>query len=135
MLHAGAQRNLPLALEGHGALRSLGVIDAELVAAVVSTRASVAIYANDGGDTVELPLRSNMGTNTRYQFVLLYTVGEEALQAAAEDVTAAVRDGALPVGEEAGLPLHRYSLEQTAAAHDAVEGGVTGKVLIDVAQG
>jgi NADPH2:quinone reductase len=76
-----------------------------------------------------------MGTNTRYQFVLLYTVGEEALQAAAEDVTAAVRDGALPVGEEAGLPLHRYSLEQTAEAHDAVEGGVTGKVLIDVAQG
>jgi len=109
--------------------------NAELVAAVVSTRASVAIYANDGGDTVELPLRANMGTNTRYQFVLLYTVGEEALQAAAEDVTAAVRDGALPVGEEAGLPLHRYSLEQTAAAHDAVEGGVTGKVLIDVAQG
>jgi NADPH2:quinone reductase len=109
--------------------------NAELVAAVVSTRASVAIYANDGGDTVELPLRANMGTNTRYQFVLLYTVGEEALQAAAEDVTAAVRDGALPVGEEAGLPLHRYSLEQTAEAHDAVEGGVTGKVLIDVAQG
>ena len=109
--------------------------NAELVAAVVSTRASVAIYANDGGDTVELPLRANMGTNTRYQFVLLYTVGEEALQAAAEDVTAAVRDGALPVGGEAGLPLHRYSLEQTAAAHDAVEGGVTGKVLIDVAQG
>ena len=107
--------------------------NAELVAAVVAPRASVAIYANDGGDEVSLPLRANMGTNTRYQFVLLYTVGEEALQAAAEDVTAAVRDGALPVGEAAGLPLHRFPLERTAAAHEAVEAGVTGKVLVDVA--
>ena len=107
--------------------------NAELVAAVVAPRASVAIYANDGGDEVSLPLRANMGTNTRYQFVLLYTVGEEALQAAAEDVTAAVRDGALPVGEEAGLPLHRFPLERTAAAHEAVEAGLTGKVLVDVA--
>ena len=107
--------------------------NAELVAAVVAPRASVAIYANDGGDEVSLPLRANMGTNTRYQFVLLYTVGEEALQAAAEDVTTAVRDGALPVGEEAGLPLHRFPLERTAAAHEAVEAGLTGTVLVDVA--
>ena len=108
--------------------------NAELVAAVVSTRASVAIYANDGGDEVQLPLRANMGTNTRYQFVLLYTVGEEALQAAAEDVTAAVRDGALPVGEDAGLPLSFFDLGDTAAAHDAVEQGATGKVLIRVSE-
>ena len=42
-------------------------------------------------------------------------------------------DGALPVGAEHGLPITRFPLEQTAAAHDAVEGGVVGKVLIDVA--
>ena len=67
--------------------------------------------------------------------MLLYTVGEELCGAAAEDVTAAVADGALRVGEDAGLPLHRFPLEQTAAAHDAVEAGAVGKVLIDVAQG
>ena len=39
----------------------------------------------------------------------------------------------LAVGEEAGLPLLRYPLEQTAAAHDAVENDAVGKVLIDVA--
>jgi NADPH2:quinone reductase len=38
----------------------------------------------------------------------------------------------MEVGEEHGLPLHRYPLEQTAAAH-AVESGVVGKVVIDVA--
>jgi NADPH2:quinone reductase len=29
--------------------------------------------------------------------------------------------------------LQRFPLEQTADAHDAVEGGAVGKVLIDVA--
>ena len=71
--------------------------------------------------------------NLRYQFLLLYTLGEDLVRAAAEDVTAAVAAGALRVGEDAGVPLHHYPLEETAAAHDAVEGGAVGKVLIDVA--
>ena len=54
------------------------------------------------------------------------------LAAAAEDITRALDDGALPVGE-AGLPLTRFPLERTAEAHDAVEAGAVGKVLIDVA--
>jgi NADPH2:quinone reductase len=36
------------------------------------------------------------------------------------------------VGEEHGLPLTRFPLEDTAAAHDAVEQGTIGKVLIDI---
>jgi NADPH2:quinone reductase len=48
-------------------------------------------------------------------------------------VSAAVQAGAARVGEEHGLPLHHYPLEQAAAAHAAVEGGAVGKVLIDVA--
>jgi NADPH2:quinone reductase len=106
--------------------------NAALNAAVISQRAAIAIYANNGGDTVALDLLPNMVTNARYQFILLYTVGEEALRNAAEDVTAAAGAGVLAVGEAAGLPLHRFSLADTAAAHDAVESGVTGKVLIDV---
>jgi len=73
-----------------------------------------------------------MITNTRYQFVLLYTVGAAALDAAAEDVTAALRDGVLPIGEAAGLPVHTFPLAETAAAHEAVEGDIVGKVLIEV---
>nr|WP_296776141.1 NADPH:quinone reductase [Rhodococcus sp. (in: high G+C Gram-positive bacteria)] len=106
--------------------------NAALDAAVVGARASIAIYANNGGDTISLDVRPNMMTNARYQFVLLYTVGSDALNNAAEDVNAAARAGVLEVGEDAGLPLHRFALADTAAAHDAVENGVVGKVLIDV---
>jgi hypothetical protein len=41
--------------------------------------------------------------------------------------------GALRAGERVGLPLHHYPLAETAAAHDAVERGAIGKVLIDIA--
>ncbi|WP_432483608.1 NADPH:quinone reductase [Kineococcus esterisolvens] len=105
----------------------------ELDLAVVRPGASIAVYANDGGVPVELDVRPNMVLNTRFQFVLMYTMGQHNLDAAAQDVTAALRDGALPVGEEHGLPLTRFPLERTAEAHAAVEAGTVGKVLIDVA--
>jgi NADPH2:quinone reductase len=106
--------------------------NAELNHAVIAPRATIAIYANDGSTGWPMDVRANMALNTRYQFVLLYTVGRQALDRATADVNAAAADGALPVGEEAGLPLLRFPLAQTAAAHAAVEGGAVGKVLIDV---
>ncbi len=106
----------------------------DLVAQVLRPRGSVAAYANTGGSEATLPFRGFMALNARIQFVLLYTVGEAALRAAAEDVTAAAADGVLEVGEDHGLPLTRFPLEQTAEAHDAVENGAVGKVLIDVSQ-
>jgi NADPH2:quinone reductase len=99
---------------------------------VIRSRGTIAIYANNGGDEVPLSVRQTFSTNVRMQFVYLYLVGAEALENAAEDVTAAVREGALAVGEERGLPLHHFPLEETAAAHAAVEDGVVGKVLVDV---
>ena len=99
---------------------------------VVKPRASIAIYANDGGGEFSLPVRQNMIKNVRYQFVLLYTVGRAALTAAVEDITLALVDGSLAVGENAGLPLHRFPLANTADAHQAVQDGAVGKVLIDV---
>jgi NADPH2:quinone reductase len=65
--------------------------------------------------------------------VLLYSLGEDLLAHAVADVSAAVDAGALRVGEDAGVPLHHFALEDAAGAHDAVEGGAVGKVLIDVA--
>ena len=99
---------------------------------VVKPRASIGVYANDGGGGLTLPVRQHMIKNVRYQFVLLYTVGEAALKAAVDDITLALVDGALPVGEDAGLPLHRFPLANTADAHQAVQDGAVGKVLIDV---
>jgi NADPH2:quinone reductase len=107
--------------------------NAALDAAVLAPNGTVAVYANEGGaGGVELSVRELLFRNVRYQFVLVYTVPSDAKEQAVADVAAAVADGALPVGEEAGLPLHRYPLEQTAEAHAAVEGGAVGKVLVDV---
>lgn len=99
---------------------------------LAGNHASVAYYADNGGDAFTAPVRASFAKNLRFQGLLLYTVGDEPLAAAAEDITAALTDGALPVGEEAGLPLTWFPLEETAAAHDAVEAGTVGKVLIRV---
>jgi NADPH:quinone reductase len=109
--------------------------NAGLDLAVIRNRGSIAVYANNGGDTFMLDVRRHFALNVRYQFLLLYTVGQSALDAAAEDVSAAVRDGALAVGEEAGLPLRRFDLAHTADAHAAVEDAAVGKVLIQVGEG
>ncbi|GID27526.1 hypothetical protein [Paractinoplanes brasiliensis] len=63
---------------------------------------------------------------------MLYTVGKRVLLAAAEDVAAAADEGALPVGEEHGLPLIRFPLEAAADAHAAVQNNAVGKVILDV---
>ncbi|MFF4341967.1 NADPH:quinone reductase [Kitasatospora sp. NPDC001540] len=100
--------------------------------AVLRTRGTISTYANDGGAPVELDVLRSMVLNARFQFLVLYLAGPEARAAAVHDVAAAVRDGALPVGEEHGLLLHRFPLDRTADAHRAVEGRAVGKVLVDV---
>ncbi len=106
--------------------------NAELDAAVLASGGTVAIYANNGGDAFELPIRPLMSVNARVQFVLLYTAPLAAKETACTDIGAAILDGAVRVGDDAGLPLHHFPLEQTAEAHAAVENGAVGKVIIDV---
>jgi NADPH2:quinone reductase len=110
----------------------LGRCDA-LIATMLAAGGTVAAYATDGGDRLELSVGALMRRNVRYQFVLVYTVPAAVKDEAVADVAAAVADGALPVGEDAGLPLHRFPLERTAEAHAAVEAHAVGKVLVDVA--
>jgi NADPH2:quinone reductase len=100
--------------------------------AVVSTAGTIAVYASDGPGDLALPVFPLMVKNAGYQFLLVYTVPAAAKAHAVDDVSAAVAAGALRVGEDAGLPLHHFPLDQAAAAHAAVEAGVVGKVLIDV---
>jgi hypothetical protein len=72
--------------------------------------------------------RAEQELNTRYRFVLLYTVGWDRITAAAADIDQAIQDGAFGVGEQADLPLHRYSLKDVGAAHAAVESGAGGRL-------
>jgi NADPH2:quinone reductase len=106
--------------------------NAGIDADVLARHGSVAMYASDGGDEVVLPVRKLMNPNARWQFVLVYTMPAGAKERAVQDVSGAVYDGAVRVGEEAGLPLHHYPLDRVADAHRAVQDGVVGKVLIDV---
>ena len=106
--------------------------NAAIDAAVLAPDGSVAVYANNGGNEVTLPVRASMTVNARWQFVLLYTAPSAAKAIAVDDVAAAVLERAVRVGPEAGLPLHHFLLNQTAEAHAAVERGAVGKVLIDV---
>jgi NADPH2:quinone reductase len=99
---------------------------------VLARLGSVAVYANNGGDEFTLPVRALMVPNARWQFVLLYSAPAKAKDVAVEDIMAAVYDGAVRVGEAAGLPLHHFPLEQTRQAHEAVQNGAVGKVLIDL---
>jgi NADPH2:quinone reductase len=105
--------------------------NAALDVAVTAPDAVVAFYANDQ-DTATIPVRPSMVANLRWQGILLYTVPAAAKDHALAAVTSAVADGAIRVGEEAGLPFHRFPLERTADAHAAVKSGAVGKVLIDV---
>src|SRR5262249_20214016 len=93
--------------------------NAELDQAVLRPRGTISIYANDGGAPFTFDIRRNMGLNARYQFVLLYTVGWDRIDAAAADINQAIEDGAFRVGEAAGLPLHRFPLDEAQAAHEA----------------
>jgi len=106
--------------------------NAGLDEAVLGANGIVAAYAADSPDDLALDVHELMYRNVRYQFVLVYTVPETAKAQAVSDVTFAASEGALPVGKNDGLPLHRFPLEQTADAHAAVEAGAVGKVLIDV---
>ncbi|SFK98491.1 NADPH:quinone reductase [Geodermatophilus ruber] len=101
-------------------------------AQVLGMHGAVAMYADDSGAEITVPVRSQMVLNARWQFVLVYTEPRRAKEIAVEDVNAAVLDGAIRVGAEAGLPLHIFPLAETAQAHRAVEDGAVGKVLIDV---
>lgn len=107
-------------------------VNNDLDRAVIANGGTIAIYANNGGDTLTMPVRETFSLNLRYQFILLYDVAPGHLATAAADVTAAVEAGALRVGEDVGVPLHHYLLEQTDVAHDAVERGAVGKVLVDI---
>ena len=108
-------------------------VNNELDVAVAANGATIAIYANNGGDTLSVDIRRTFGVNLRYQFLLLYTLDPALLAAATEDITTAVAAGALRAGEKAGLPLHHYPLAAAAEAHDAVERGAVGKVLLAIA--
>jgi NADPH2:quinone reductase len=98
----------------------------DLDLAVIAPHGVIATYAADQ-PTASVPIRALMTPNLVLRFVLVYTIERAALRAAVDGVCEALAVGALTT-----LPVHRFVLERTAEAHDAVEGGAVGKVLIEM---
>jgi NADPH:quinone reductase len=92
--------------------------------AVARPLTTIVTYAAEAANP-ELPVRSCMAANVILKFILLYGVPETALDQAAADITAA-----LAAGDLTGLPVHKFPLADIAAAHEAAESGVVGKVIV-----
>ena len=107
------------------------IVDVDVVAnlavdaQVLAAEGVIAAYAVSR-DPVVLG-RELMVLNAVLRSVLVYTMPAEAKRAAVTTITLALRDGAL-----SQLPVTRFPLEEIAAAHDAVEQGAVGKVLVDI---
>jgi len=98
----------------------------DLDLAVSGPRTVVVTYATTGQNPT-LPVRACMTANVTFRFVLLYGVPRPALELAVREVTGALIRDALTE-----LPVHRFALDDIVAAHEAVEKGVVGKVLVDI---
>lgn len=92
--------------------------------AVIRPHATIVTYAAEAADP-GLPVRACMTANVTLAFVLLYGVPMTVLDQAGADITAALAAGGLT-----GLPVHKFPLDQIAAAHEAAEGGAVGKVIV-----
>jgi len=95
--------------------------------AVLKTGGEIVTYAAEPADPA-LPVRPCMNANVILRFVLLYGVPADALQRAERDITTALTAGALTE-----LPVHKFGLDDIAAAQDACQAGAIGKVLVSPA--
>jgi NADPH:quinone reductase len=91
---------------------------------VIKPHGTIMTYAAEPVNP-ELPVRACMTANLTLEFVLLYGVPKDALERAAADIAAA-----LAAGQLTGLPVHKFPLDDIAAAHVAAEGGAVGKVIV-----
>jgi NADPH:quinone reductase len=98
----------------------------DLDLAVSGPQTYIVDYAAEATDPV-LPVRRCMNANVTIRFMLLYTIPADAIEHAVTDISRAAAAGALTE-----LPLTRFPLDEVAAAHDAVQAGAVGKVLVEI---
>ena len=96
--------------------------------AVIANNGVIASYASDAVLEPTLPFYRMVYGNTTLRPVLVFGMPEAAKSQAVADITRWAESGDLShhIGP-------RFSLEDTAAAHQAVEDGSFGKVIIEIA--
>ncbi|MBS3941106.1 MAG: NADPH:quinone reductase [Actinobacteria bacterium] len=94
---------------------------------VLDQQALVTSYATEPRGVATLPHMAAMERNLLVRFVLLYTLPAAVLDEAARAVNAA-----LWAGELRALPARLLPLEHIAEAHDAVQAGPLGRILVEI---
>jgi NADPH2:quinone reductase len=94
---------------------------------VLKSSGVVAVYAAGTGQQPPVPLQFR-SSNVVVRMVLVYDMPEPAKDAAIDDITRWLETGALT--HQLGP---RFPLDQVVQAHQAVEGGAIGNVIVDVA--
>lgn len=95
---------------------------------VLRSNGVLAVYAAGGAPQPPVPLQFK-ASNITVRFVLVYDMPEPAKQAAVQEITQLLEGGKLrhSLGP-------RFPLESAIQAHQAVEGGAIGKVVLEVAE-
>jgi NADPH2:quinone reductase len=88
----------------------------------------LAVYAAGIAPQPPVPLQFK-ASNITVRFVLVYDMPEAAKHAAAQEITQLLEEGKLR-----HLSGPHFPLESAIQAHQAVEGGTIGKVVLEVAQ-
>lgn len=86
----------------------------------------ISAYASEGEPEPAVPFYPILYKNLTLRFELVFLMPEEAKQQAVEDLTTWLEDGELR-----HTVAQRFPIEEIAAAHEAVESGPLGKILLD----
>ena len=102
-----------------------GNLDASI--AMLKANGVISAYASEGEPQPAVPFYTLLYKNLTVRFELVFLMPEEAKQKAVEDLTKWLTEG-----EMRHTVAERFALENIVAAHEAVESGPLGKVLIDL---
>lgn len=95
---------------------------------VLKPHGTIVGYASEAVDPI-LPVRALMTRNAHLSLLLVYGFTPSQINDAKRDITAALNANGIGL-----LPIHLFQLDDVASAHEAVEAGVLGRVLIDVSE-
>ena len=99
-------------------------------AEAIANNGVIAAYASDAEPQPSLPFRPLLYKNVSLRHVLVFGVPDEAKAAAVADITRW-----LAAGELENTVGQRFPLAEAAKAHEAVERGSLGNVVVEIREG
>lgn len=94
---------------------------------LIAPHGSIATYASMGQPHPAIPFYEMMNRNLRLLWVFVYELPTPVLAHAGAEIEAWLSTGTVKNPQ-----LHEFALEEVAAAHEAVEAGTLGKVVVRI---